>query len=32
MKKKKHVIDKNPSSVERIIVPAEKREEILNKL
>ena len=30
--KPKHVIDENPRSVEEIITPPEKREEILNEL
>ena len=29
--KPKHVIDENPRNVEEIIIPPEKREEILNK-
>ena len=30
--KPKHVIDENPRNVEEIIIPPEKREEILNAL
>ena len=30
--KPKHVIDENPRNVEEIIIPPEKREEILNEL
>ena len=30
--KPKHVIDENPRNVEEIIIPTEKREEILNEL
>ena len=29
--KTKHLIDENPGSVEKIIIPPEKREEILNE-
>ena len=30
--KPKHVIDENPRNVEEIIIPSEKREEILNEV
>ena len=30
--KQKHVVDENPRNVEEIIIPPEKREEILNEL
>ena len=30
--KSKHVIDENPRNIEEVIIPPEKREEILNEL